>query len=328
MKKIVAANPELAAAISDLLPDIDKILNANEHALSGRPMAATELMLKYFVTVKGASAEAPYEQKWFAILFAIVADWYETKYGSALHAKTGTLIGVIEIHGIPFKVAIDTTHAQPDPSGQQSTLFIGSGIGANERPQEWIISPPSLSNLTNSESTRLDKELRNLVKQLRLINLNFGSGHPAPEKFERHRNVALLAVRKAAEHITARTEGDYASAVWEIHFAIENALKALIAQTGATPLAEHKLSVLIAQANSVGIALDLKKRLSFLPSAGKAIDSRYGKPLPTGYKDAIMIYKKALPILADLSSHVQSAIQLGEDAAIILRRPPWFEFME
>ncbi|MBA5606257.1 HEPN domain-containing protein [Duganella sp. FT3S] len=328
MKKVVETNPKLAAAIGELLPEIDALLNKIGRPLWGRKMAATEILLADYLTVHPPSDAPPYEQKWFAILFAIVADWYETRYGSALHTKTGTLLGVIEIHNIPFKVTIEPTHSQPHSSGQQLTLYIGSGLGDHEKPREWIISPPTLSNLTSNESARLDKELSTLVKQLRLINLNFGTGHPAPEKYEQHRNVTLLAIRKAAEHITNRTDEDYASAIWEVHFSIENALKALIAQTGTTPLSEHKIPLLVTQANSVGIPLDLKRKLGFLPSAGQAIASRYGRPLPTGYEAAIKIYKKALLLLAELSSHVQRPIQLGEDAAIVLRRPPWFEFMK
>lgn len=318
----------MAAAIWDLLPDIDRILNANGQALSSRITAAIDILLKHFVKVTAAATEPPYEQKWYAILFAIVSDWYETRYGAALRAKTGTLLGVVEIHNIPFKVTIEPTHTQPHSSGQQLTLFVGPKLGANEKPREWITSPPTLSALTPSESSRLDRDLSTLVKQLRLINLNFGMADPAPGKFDEHRNVALLAVRKAAEHITNRTEEDYASAVWEIHFSIENTIKALIAQTGIKPESEHKLSILLTQASSVGITLDLGNSLGFLPSSSRAIAHRYGRPLPNGYKDAIAIYKKSLPLLANLSSHVQRSIQFGDDAGFILRRPPWLEFME
>jgi hypothetical protein len=328
MKKIVESNPQMAAAIGDLLPDIDKILNASGQPLSLRITATIEILLKDFIKVTGTTAEPPYEQKWYAVLFAIVSDWYETRYGAALREKIGTLLGVVEIHNIPFKVTIEPTHSQPHSSGQQLTLFVGPKLGDNEKPREWIISPPTLSALKPSESSRLDSDLSTLVKQLRLINLNFRMADPAPEKYEEHRNVALLAILKAAEHITNRTEEDYASAAWEIYFSIENTIKALIAQTGTKPENEHNLSALVTQANSVGISLNLGNKLGFLPSASRAIDHRYGRPLPNGYKDAIAMYKKALPLLAELSSQVQRTIQFNDEVAFILRRPPWLEFME
>jgi len=107
MRKIVESNPQMAAAIGDLLPDIEKILNASGQPLSSRITAAIAILLKHFIKVTGATAEPPYEQKWYAVLFAIVSDWYETRYGAALREKIGTLLGVVEIHNIPFKVTIE-----------------------------------------------------------------------------------------------------------------------------------------------------------------------------------------------------------------------------
>lgn len=50
----------------------------------------------------------------------------KTKYGTALHAKLGMLVGVVEIHKLPFKVGIAPTYSVPHPSGQQSTLCFGT----------------------------------------------------------------------------------------------------------------------------------------------------------------------------------------------------------
>ena len=327
MKKVVETNPELAGAIWQLLPDIDDDLNLIGCPLWKRTMDATNILLSDFLTVEPKSDKPPFEQKWFAIIFAIVADWFETRYGQALKDKQGELLGIVEIHSLPFKVGITPNYRQAHPSGEQSTLFFGPKLGEFECPRDWISAPPALLNLTASESLRLDHDLRSLTAQLRSINLYLKMGYPAPDRYVQHRNATLLSVRKAAEHIARRTEEDYASAAWEIHFAIENVIKTLISQTGAVPVQEHKLTELIRQVKSLNIPLDIEGKTGFLPSANRAIQSRYGHPFPGGYRAVITLYKKSLPLIVEISSHVKRA-HIGDDAAITMRKPPWFEFME
>ncbi len=329
MTKVEASNTELAEAVRNALPVIDKILGADGRDLPSRPMAATTLFVEQFIIdVRGGSKEKPYLQEWFAIIFAIVAGWYEAKYGAALKTKSGILLGVVQIHNLPFKVRVPPTYAAPHASGELSDLCFGPSLGERETPLKWIDSPPALESLTTRQSNRLDRDLRSLTKLLRSTNLNFMLGDPAPEQYKQFRAVTLGSIRKAAEHIVSGGEGDYASAAWEIHYAVENAVKALIAQAGAQPDLEHGLSHLVKQAQSVGVMLNGTKNIEFLPSARTAIKYRYGKPLPGGYRAAFAMYQKALPLLADFSSTVKRSLVLGDGATITLRKPPWFQFLE
>ena len=204
MNKAEKSNPELAEAVRAALPSIDQVLDAEDRELSSRPMAATDLFIDYFILeIRNAPEGKRYLQEWYALIFAIVAAWYERKYGQALHAKRG-LIGVIEIHGLPFRVKVPETYADPHPEEDTSDLCFGPSVGAIERPRSWIDMPPALDALTSRQSARLDRDLAAITKVLRTINLKFMMADPAPGLFKQHRYVSLGSLSRAAEHIVSR----------------------------------------------------------------------------------------------------------------------------
>lgn len=327
MRKIEESNLELTSRIQALLPEIDELLNSIGTKLASRPMDATTTLLDGFVTIRNGSMDQPYLQEWFAVLFAIVFGWYERKYGAALNTSSGTLKGLVEIHGLPFIVNVPENHGVKDEESGHFRLFFDPSLGDSEFPRKWIVAPPALENLTTRQSDRLDRDLQTLTRTLRTFNVNLMLGDPAPDPYRRFRAIALISICNAAEKISLREETHCSSAVWEIYFAVENMLKALIAQRGAQPDFEHSLTHLVKQARSVGVELQESLDLGFLPGPLRAIDYRYGAQFPGGYKKTVVMYQKVLPLLLDLSSKVQYTLRFGDGAAVILGRPPWFKFL-
>jgi hypothetical protein len=328
MRKIEKSNLELTNKIREILPEIDKHLNSIDKKLSSRPMAATMTLLDAgFITVNVESTEKPYLQVWFAVLFAIVMGWYEKKYGAALNAETGILKGLVEIHGLPFILNVPQHYGIKDAETGNLQVCFDPALGESETPREWIIHPPALENLTQRQSERLDRDFKLITKTLRTINLKLMIGSPAPEQYMRYRAIALISINKAAEKISPQDQAQCSSAVWDIYFAVENMLKALIAQRGQQPDSEHSLSHLVKQAQTVGVEIEEPLNLGFLPGPSLAIDCRYGKQFPGGYRKVLVMYQKTLPLLLYLSSKVQQTLTLGDGAGITLQRPPWFKFL-
>nr|WP_315212596.1 HEPN domain-containing protein [uncultured Duganella sp.] len=328
MRRIEQTNPELASRICELLPEIDQVLNSVGTKLSSRPMEATTALLDGCVTVKNGSMDQPYLQDWFAVLFAIVKGWYERKYAAALNAKTATLKGLIEIHGLPFILNVPENYGVKDQENGHCRLCFDPTLGESETPRKWIMEPPALESLTQRQSHRLDRDLKSITKTLRTINVNLMLGDPGPDRYKSFCSTALISICNAAEKISLRNDAHCSSAVWEIYFAVENMLKALIAQRGAQPDFDHSLSHLLNQAKMVGVEINQTLNFGFLPSPFRAIDYRYGARFPGGYKKVLVMHQKALPLLLDLSSKVQRTVTFGDGAAIILRRPPWFKFLD
>jgi hypothetical protein len=327
MRKIEESNIELTKAICAFLPEIDQFLNSIDKKLSSRPMDATMALLDGYITINTDATDQPYLKNWFAVLFAIVMGWYERKYGTALNAETGILTGLIEIHGLPFILNVPQHYGIKDQETGNFKLCFDPALGDSETPRKWIVHPPALENLTQRQSIRLDRDLKLITKTLRTINLKLMIGSPAPEQYMRYRMIALISINEAAKKISPLDETHCSSAVWDIYFAVENMFKALISQRGEQPDLEHSLFHLMKQAKRVGIEIDESLNLGFLPGPTLAIDYRYGAQFPGGYRKVLVMYQKTLSLLLYLSSKVQQTLTLGEGAAIILRRPPWFKYL-
>lgn len=328
INKAEKANSELARLIGESLPMIDEILDAEDRGLSSRPLVATDLLLDSgMVKVNNAATDKRYTQVWYAIIFAIVDGWYERRYGPALRAREG-LLGVVQIHGLPYRVNIPETYGIPNPTESTSDLCFGPSLGDVERPRTWIVNPPALDALSQRAGVRLDEDLKRITKLLRTINLRFMMADPAPDLFTQQRSVVLGSIRKAADHLARRQPADTSAAVWEVHFALECAIKAVIAQAGAAPPFEHSLSLLLRAAKEAGAALRLSEPLAFMPTAHATIALRYGGTFKDGHAGAWRIYNRALPLIAEIAEQVRRTYWMGDGASITLRKPPWLDYVE
>jgi hypothetical protein len=327
MRKIEVSNLGLANRIRELLPEIDQFLNSMGTKLSSRPMEATKTLVDDFVIVENGSADKPYFQDWFAVLFAIVMGWYEKKYGAALSAKSVTLKGLIDIHGLAFILNVPASYGVWDQDAGHFIMSLDTALGDSEMPRKWLVAPPSLERLSQKQSIRLDCDLKSVTETLRKININLMLGDPAPDEHRGFCAITLISICEAAEKISTQDVIRCSSAVWDIYFAVESMLKALIAQRGVQPDFEHSLIHLVNQAKAVGIEVNEPLDLGFLPNPSRAIDYRYGAKFPGGYKNVLLMYRRVLPLLVYLSSKVQRTFTPEDGAAIIFRRPPWFKFL-
>jgi hypothetical protein len=316
--------------VRQALPMIDDFLQIEQRDLPSRPMVATDMFIDHFIAeginIDLKSAER-YLESWYAVIFAIVSAWYKGRYGTALHTRP-SLVGVVEIHGLPFRVNVPENYAEPNPEQGISDLCFGPSVGASESPRNWIVTPPSLEALSSRASARLDRDLALVTKLLRTTTHKFMMADPAPKLFQQHRGAALSALRKAADLIATRGPGDVSSAEWEVHFALESAIKAAISQTGVEPPVEHQLSKLLKFARASGTPLELSRPLGFLPGWRGAVDLRHGATLNGGYREAMRIYRTALPLVAEIATKLRYSLTLSEGARITLKRPPWIEYME
>lgn len=149
---------------------------------------------------------------------------------------------------------------------------------------------------------------------------------PASPSFDELRNVALLALRNSAAHIQKNTPHSLALALWEINYALENALKALIDQAGAKFSYVHDLRVLLEEAARAGRRPFPKSALAFMPSAKRVMKQRYGKSVPGGRAEVVRAYRLALDRLVRIGARLDRELQL-EHASFLLKRPPWMSML-
>lgn len=314
--------------IPDYLPDLDGVLTKMNVELSARPLRAASMFVKYFVRdIKGDTKEEYFTRPWFAVIYAVTHGWYVAKYGEGFDRSDPGFPAVIQIHDWPYLVHVPFTH--PEPGDEPDTVWMSFDVrlGRDEAPRKWIQHAPNLVALSKREAMRLDRDLARLTDQVRTIHVYFmTSQDAATPRFDELRNVALLALRNAAGHIQKNTPHSLALALWEINYALENALKALIDQAGAKFSYVHDLRVLLEEAARAGRRPFPKSALAFMPSAKRVMKHRYGKSVPGGRAEVVRAYGLALDRLVRIGARLDRDLQL-EHASFLLKRPPWMSML-
>ena len=305
---------------------IDAVLSAGDTPLPSRPLEAATLFVKDFIKeIHGDTKEGYHAKPWFAAIFAHVLKWYQRKYGQALEERDKGFLGAIMVHGVPFAVAVPLTHGEPDVPGETTWLSFETSLGDNEQPRSWIESPPSLETLSARDSNRLDRDLAALTMSIRTINLNLMTASSSIPAFDEMRNVVRLSLESAARRICHHaTKHSLSLAIWDLNYALENAMKCLILQGGAAFSRVHTLDLLLQECASVGKRPFPKTSLRFLPKDKKVIAYRYGKAVPGGLRAAYTVYQKSLRCLVRITGKLDRAIEASK-LRILLKRPPWYD---
>lgn len=304
---------------------IDDELNARDTPLRSRPLKAATLFVKDFISeIKGDTKERYYEKPWFAAIFAGVLEWYRQKYGRAMEKRDEGFPTVILIHGVPFSVSVPLTHSEADVPGKTVWLSFETRLGRDESPRSWIDSPPSLEALPARASNRLDRELAVLTTSIRTINLDLMTASVSAPAFDEMRSIALLSLANAGRHIREATKHSLPLAIWDLNYALENAMKCLILQGGSDFSHVHDLDLLLRETAKVGKRPFSKCSLRFLPKVKKVIAHRYGTALPGGLRAAYAAYFTALQRLVRITQKLNREGDFS-GARILLKRPPWFD---
>ncbi|HYS88533.1 MAG TPA: hypothetical protein VEN78_26550 [Bradyrhizobium sp.] len=304
---------------------IDEALSARDTPLSNRPLEAAKIFVKDFIKeIRGDTKERYYEKPWFASIFARVLKWYQDKYGQALEKRDKGFPAAVMVHGVPFAVAVPLTHGEADVPGETVWLSFETNLGRNEQPRSWIQSPPSLEALSARESKRLDRDLAMLTTSIRTINLKLMTASFSVRAFDEMRNVALLSLASAARHICDATEHSLPLAIWDLNYALENAMKCLILQSGEDFSRVHTLGVLLRECAKAGKRPFPKTSLRFLPNDKRVIAHRYGRAVPGGLKAAYAAYEMSLQRLVHITEKLDRKVDASR-LRILLKRPRWYD---
>ena len=304
---------------------IDGVLIARNTPVPQRPLVAASLFVKNFIKeISGDTKEEYYKKPWFASIFAGVLKWYQEKYGRALENRDKGFPSAVVIHGVPFGLNVPLTRSETDVPGQTIWLSFEASVGQNELPRSWIESPPSLVALSARELVRLDREIASLTKAIRTIHLNLMTTVIPGPAYDEMRNIALLSLASAATHICKATPHSLPLGIWDLNYALENAMKCLILQSGNDFSRVHDLGVLLRECAKVGKRPFPKTSLQFLPNDKKVIAHRYGRALPGGLKAANATYVTAINRLVRITEKLERKIDVSK-LKILLKRPPWYD---
>jgi HEPN domain-containing protein len=305
------------------LPVFDDILAESQKPLSERPLAAALYFIDYCVVeIKGDSKENFFEKEWFKSIYKLIKQWYDDRYGVARKSiKDSIALGVLLIYKTPFELNIPLSIPQEWVDDDKRWFCLPISVQDNEKVFDWIMRKPNIETMSGSDLEDLKNLITDIATNNRAIHVNLmtASLEPAQHKIS---NTIPAHLDKAVRDILSLDKGRISTSYWEIHLAIEKALKLIILQNKHDHQNEHNLNKLCRIANNIKeVAIDCDK-LSKFPSDKEAIQQRYGEGSSFKIQESVENYISACAVIASLTNALKRKI-IMTDARFLISPPPW-----
>lgn len=316
----------LLEALDQWLYAIDSSLITEEVPVADRPFIALVRFVEDAVMdIRGGpnnsySKESYVRQRWFHHLHREVIKWYRERYGAkARPAPKGDVSGgLLQMLGAAFKLQIPLDRSWPDGTGKMWFEMAGE-VRPGEDPFAWIQDPPNLEFLTPAEKGWLRKSAAQVVRLTRSLRVDLMSVHPRTDEFNGFSRAIRPCLDRAVDAIVEANPSGLCMAMWDLHFAVEVALKAFIAQRGLPVQHTHELPSLYADALKAGLARMPARLIRALPRAADSIDYRYGQGPPPSLSEAYCRYRVALLVTRHCTRHLSRRLVFGKNPAFLLQ---------
>jgi len=310
--------------ILGLLPDIDEHLSESKIRLAERPLSAGGIIVRNFILeVSGDANKDDYATKpWFAILYHHVHNWYRDRYGPLLEQNpTGFARGVVLVRGFPIELKVPLTRGQVETPNETAWLYFPVDVDASEDPLAWLIDPPPLAKLDDSDLTDVRRNASQVARSLRSVRQYTIGPDPSSDTIDGLLDGVLTELEGAASNILRNEQQCVGPALWDIQMACERALKAFCQQKAGQFKETHDLFVLFDDAVPHGLTAD-RNLLKALPRVNDAVDSRYGLGGSRSIADTVEAYKSALRFVSDVCKSISRKITFA-GAGFLLKKAPW-----
>jgi hypothetical protein len=314
-------NTELREAVSECLDDIDRLLPEKNVSLGLRPLYAADIFVKEcIVEIKGATKEGYLSQPWFYDIWDEIDAWYRRRYGAALRRHLNDLApGLVMIFGAPFRLQLPLSF-WTDRKGKTGRLHLPKDVCAGEDPFTWIEASPNVGDLTEQERDALRADVYEVVKHTRSINVDLLTASKGGDHYRALAYTVSTHLTKAVNDVMSDQGADIATAMWELHLAMEKALKAFLAQRALQIPRTHDLNRLYRAALAGGLPPLPSGLAESLPSEQDSISQRYGEGAPPSIAMAHDSYRRALAVVYHCIHHLKGWVRVqGTDLSLDLR---------
>jgi HEPN domain-containing protein len=305
------------------LPIFDDILAESQKPLSERPLAAAFYFVDYCVVdIKGESKDNFFEKKWFKSIYKLIKQWYDGRYGAAQKSsKDSIALGAMLIYKTPFELNIPLSIAQEWEGDDKRWFCLPISIQENENVFDWIKNKPNLEKMSEVDLENLKNIISDIATNNREINVNLMSAS-LEQALHKISTTIPAHLDKAVRDILSLKDGRIATSYWEIHLAIEKALKLILLQNKRDHQNKHNLDKLCKMANNIKeVALDCSV-ISKFPSDNEAIQQRYGEGSSFTLQEAIANYISACAVIASLTKMLKRKF-IMKNARFLIAVPPW-----
>jgi len=175
--------------------------------------------------------------------------------------------------------------------------------------------------MSGDDFEKLKKNINDIATNARSIHVNLMSAS-LEKNLHKISNTIQAHIDKAVRDILSLDVGKISTSYWEIHLAIEKAIKLIILQNGCDHQNKHNLDKLCKIANNIkGIKLDCSIFSKF-PSDDEAIKQRYCEGSYFTIQEAVNNFISANEVISKLTGLLKREIFI-DNARILFAIPPW-----
>lgn len=315
---------KMKSIVREQLVIIDEILSKREKPLTLRPLEAAIIFVnEVIVEIKGEDKNDFHEKKWFAEIYKWTDEWYQERYGEAIkNSHDNTSKGIAIVYGTPFSLIVPMTLSEPEEPGKTSWLIFPNSIFPEEKILDWLQPKPNLEQLTEQQLATLKEEIEYVGVCLRSIRINIMSAEYVNASLQMLGGSISAHFEKSVQDILSGKREQLTVSFWEMHLAIEKAIKLFLKQNKLACPKTHDLIRLREISNQKIETDELNYSFSICPTEKDSIKYRYGEMQDVSVEKAYILYKEALKIVAFYTKALYRKITM-ENARFLLQLPPW-----
>ncbi len=317
---------KMRSIVREQLTVIDEVLSARGTSLIQRPLdAATIFVSECIVAIEGDTKDDYWGKKWFADIYRWTEEWYSERYGDALKNEgKDNAKGIARVYGTPFALDIPLTLTEPEDPGKTVWLILPIEVMPKEKPVDWLLPKPNLQQLSEKQLTQLTEEIEFVATALRAINVNLMTAEYPTSSLQMLGGGIPAHLKKAAQDILTGKPEQISVSFWEIHLAIEKAIKVFLKQKDQNPPNIHDLPKLRGMADLIVDSTGLNSCFDQCPSDKEAIKYRYGESDNISTEKAIQFYFNSLRIIVFYTKELRRKYVMN-NARFLIKSPPWQE---
>lgn len=248
----------------------------------------------------------------------LIFDWYYDNYGElAKMPNEKYYSGIITLHNHPLRVNI------PDKTiiaiEDRKIYFFSRQLQSTESLSDMVQSDLQIDKLKKHQDNMLS-DFSEVVKMSRSINLNIKE-IDKEDKDNVHMAQGIWShFEKAILDILSLKNPQVSIACWELHLAIEKALKVYVKQLTNKKETGHNLNDFVKIVKVYDPDLDFSL-IKSLPSDKENIKRRYSESI-TGVSDVVNHYKNTLELVFNITNKYKRS-DFFENRIFSLQDAPW-----
>lgn len=321
---------ELTEYIRKVMPYIDARLEHSEMSLTERLLCAATIFVDEMVfevrdgdAIEDKTNSTDYvARRWFAIIYHHVKNWYQEHYGDALHAnESGRAHGFVLVRNLPVELIVPLTRSKVEKPGETAWLSFPKEVESDEDPLRWLGKSPNVAALGEGDRKSLIKDVREIATALRSIQVNSMGIEPSDDAMYGLLNGVPAEFESAAQKAVRNDAAGRPGALWNVHLAIERALKAYGQHKAGRFREIHNLFDLFDDVAGYGITAD-RNLLKKLRRESDVIDNRYGLGDAPTMQEVFAAYKAGLRFVSSVVQSFRRKVNIG-GGSFLLGKPPW-----